>query len=78
MNQFFKCGLELMDGDMSDSQEAIRLLSGDAGLNFVRAMADQCVMDATSDQAKVELWETQVSPCLRLITHRRLLDSNVL
>lgn len=78
VNQFFKRGLDLMDGEMSDSQEAIRLLGGDAGLNFVRAMADQCITEATSDQAKVELWETQISPFLRLITHPRLLDSNVL
>lgn len=78
VSQFFKRGLELMDGDTSDSQEAIRLLGGDAGLNFVRAMTDQCVMDVTSDQAKVELWETQVSTFLRLITHQRLLNSNLL
>lgn len=78
VNEFFKRGLDLMDGEMSDSQEAIRLLGGDDGLNFFRVMVDQCVMEATSDQAKVELWETQVSPCLRLITHQRLLDSNLL
>lgn len=78
MNQFFELGLELMKGEMGDSQEAIRLLGGEAGLNFVKAVADQNVMEATSDEAKVELWKTQVLPFFRLITHPRLLDSNLL
>lgn len=78
VTQFFERGIELMEGEIGDSQEAIRLLGGEAGLNFVRAMAAQNVMEATSDEAKVELWETQVLPFFRLITHPRLLNSNLL
>lgn len=78
MSEFFKRGLELMDGDTGASQEAIRLLSGHTGLNFVKAMVDQSVSQATSDVAKLHLWVTQISLFFRLITHPQVVDSNVL
>lgn len=67
-----------MDGDIGASQEAIKLLAGDSGLNFVKAITDQHVTQATSVAAKAKLWETQVSPFFRLMTHHRVVDSNVL
>lgn len=78
MSKFFGLGLELMEGDVAASQDVVKLLGGNTGLNFVKAMTDQHVTQATSDTAKIDLWQTQVSPCFRLVTHPRLVDSNVL
>ncbi|KAJ4415608.1 hypothetical protein N0V82_007242 [Gnomoniopsis sp. IMI 355080] len=78
MSQFFERGLNLMDGDMGASQEVVKLLGSHTGLNFVKAIVDQHISQATSDVAKLHLWQTQVSPFFRLITHPQMVDSNVL
>lgn len=78
VSRFFLLGLELMDGDIGVSQEAIKLLAGDIGLNFVKALTDHHVSQAVTDAAKVDLWKTQVSPFFSLLTHQRVADSNIL
>lgn len=77
-SRFFALGLELMDGDMGASQEVIQLLAGDTGLNFVKATTDQHIFQATTEAGKVSLWNAQVAPFFTLLTHQRLVDSNVL
>ncbi|KUI56519.1 Helicase required for RNAi-mediated heterochromatin assembly 1 [Cytospora mali] len=67
-----------MDGDLGASQETIRLLATDPGLNFIKAITDRHVPEATSGQEKVYLWRAQVSLLFRLITHPRAVDSNIL
>ncbi|KAF3763606.1 hypothetical protein M406DRAFT_260943 [Cryphonectria parasitica EP155] len=81
---FFELSLALMEGDIAISQEAVKLLAGDAGLNFIKAVSSTHIVqaaaatDADSSSIRVELWKTQISPMFRLITNERLLDSNVL
>lgn len=63
---------------MGASQEAVKLLATEAGLNFVKAITDHHVTQATRNEAKFDLWKTLISPLFRLITHSRLIDSNLL
>ncbi|ROW01827.1 hypothetical protein VPNG_07777 [Cytospora leucostoma] len=67
-----------MEGDLGASQETIRLLATDPGLGFIKAITDRHVPDATDRQEKLGLWRTQISLLFRLITHPRVVDSNVL
>lgn len=67
-----------MEGDIGASQEAVRLLGTDAGLNFLKAVTDRHVLEATDSRSRVKLWQTQISPLFHLITHQSLVDSNIL
>ncbi|KAK7746029.1 hypothetical protein SLS53_002751 [Cytospora paraplurivora] len=67
-----------MEGDLGASQEAIRLLATDPGLSFIKAITDRHVLDVTDRQEKLGLWQTQISLLFRLITHPRVVESNVL
>lgn len=78
VGQFFKLALELMDGDLGASQETVRKLATDAGLEFVKEVADRSIPEAVSSQDKINLWQSQVGPLFRLVTHSRAVDSNVL
>lgn len=78
VSQFFGLALDLMEGDLGASQETIRLLATDPGLSFIKAITDRHVLDASDRQEKLGLWRTQVSLLFRLITHPRVVDSNVL
>lgn len=78
VGQFFKLALELMDGDLGASQETVRKLATDAGLEFVKDVADRNISEAVGSQAKINLWQSQIGPLFRLVTHPRAVDSNVL
>lgn len=78
MGHFFKLALELMDGDLGASQETVRKLATDAGLEFVKDVADRNISEAVTSQAKINLWQSQIGPLFRLVTHPRAVDSNVL
>lgn len=78
VGQFFKLALELMDGDLGASQETVRKLATDAGLEFVKDVADRNIPEAIGSQAKINLWQSQIGPLFRLVTHPRAIDSNVL
>lgn len=78
VGQFFKLALELMDGDLGASQETVRKLATDAGLEFVKDVADRNISEAVGFQAKINLWQSQIGPLFRLVTHPRAVDSNVL
>lgn len=76
-SQFFQLGLEMMDGDIGAAQDAIKLLAKDAGLAFIRALADVHIPRA-NHASKITLWQTEVKPLFALITHPRVVDSAVL
>lgn len=78
VGRFFGLALELMEGDLGASQETIRLLATDPGLNFIKAITDRHILEATTSQDKVNLWRMQISPLFRLITHPQAVDSNML
>lgn len=78
VSRFFELGLELMEGDIGATQEAVRLLVTDAGLNFIKAVTDRHVLETPDNRSRANLWKTQISPLFRLITHQSLVDSNIL
>lgn len=80
VTEFFQFSLELMDGDVGASQETVKLLATDPGLNFVKAVTDRHVqqVEACSIQSRVRIWTEQMDPFFRLLTHPRVLDSSVL
>jgi hypothetical protein len=67
----------MMDGDIGAVQDVIKLLAKDAGLAFIRALADVHIPRADNSR-KTVLWETEVKPLFTLITHPRVVDSTVL
>jgi hypothetical protein len=67
-----------MDGDLGASQEAIRKLASDPGLEFIKDVADRNIAGAVDSLAKTNLWRSQVRPLFKLVTHPRVVDSNVL
>ncbi|KAG8158268.1 hypothetical protein KVR01_012029 [Diaporthe batatas] len=78
IERFFELALELMDGDLGASQETIRKLSTDLGLEFIKDVAERSIPDAVDFPTKIDLWQSQVRRLFDLITHSRLVDSNVL
>ncbi|KPM46450.1 hypothetical protein AK830_g203 [Neonectria ditissima] len=79
VSRFFRLGLELMEGDVGAAQEAIKLLATDAGLAFVKVVADRHIPALADDQAaRIALWETEVKPMFAFITHPCVVDSAVL
>lgn len=66
-----------MDGDIGAVQDVIRLLAKDAGLAFVRALADVHIPRA-ANSCNTTLWKTEIKPLFTLVTHPRVVDSAVL
>ncbi|KAK2683984.1 DNA2/NAM7 helicase-like, C-terminal [Fusarium oxysporum f. sp. vasinfectum] len=77
VSRFFQLGLEMMDGDIGAVQDVIKLLAKDAGLAFVRALADVHIPRA-ANSCKTTLWKTEIKPLFTLVTHPRVVDSAVL
>lgn len=75
--RFFELALELMDGDLGASQETIRKLATDPGLEFIKDV-ERRILEAVDSQTKINLWQSQVRPLFNLATHPRVVDSNVL
>lgn len=67
-----------MDGDLGAAQQAIKEMSNDDGLAFIKAVTDRHISEADDSKTKRDLWTAQVSPLFHLITHPRLLESNML
>lgn len=75
--RFFELALELMNGDLGASQETIRKLATDPGLEFIKDV-ERRILQAVDSQSKINLWKSQVRPLFNLVTHPRVVDSNVL
>lgn len=75
--RFFELALDLMDGDLGASQETIRNLATDPGLEFIKDVERE-ILQAADSQTKINLWQSQVRPLFDLVTHPRVVDSNVL
>lgn len=67
-----------MDGDLGASQAAIKDMANEAGLTFIKTVTDRHIMEATTDKTMADVWQMQISPLFRLMTHPRLVDSNML
>lgn len=66
-----------MNGDLGASQETIRKLATDPGLEFIKDV-ERRILQAVDSQSKINLWKSQVRPLFNLVTHPRVVDSNVL
>ena len=66
-----------MDGDLGGAQETVKLLANEAGLSFIRDVADRNIplASVTGDN---NLWREQIKPLFHLITHPLVIDSAVL
>jgi hypothetical protein len=76
--RFFELALALMDGDLGASQETVRKLATDPGLEFIKDVADRSIPEAADSRTKINVWKTQIGPLFRLVTHPRAVDSNIL
>lgn len=78
VRQFFSVALELMDGDVGAAQETIRLVVTEAGLSFIKDVIDRHIPVVNLSDTGNGLWETEIKPLFRLVTHPRVVDSAVL
>lgn len=78
MSRFFQLGLDLMDGDVGASQEAIKLLVSEASLSSVKDVSDRHVLTVLTSGPSRGLWTTEVNPLFQLITHSHVVDSALL
>lgn len=78
VSRFLQLGLDLMEGDVGASQEAIKLLVTEAGLSIIKSVLDRQILTARPGESSVQLWTAQVKPLLQLVTHPRIIDSAVL
>lgn len=78
VGRFFTLFLQLMEGDVGASQEAVKKLATDAGLVFVRELTDRHTQTVPGKDLYMSLWNDQVKPFFELITHTRVVDSPVL
>ncbi|RFU80293.1 hypothetical protein TARUN_1969 [Trichoderma arundinaceum] len=78
VSQFFSLALELMDGDVGAAQETIRLVVTEAGLSFIKDVIDRHIPKDDISSKGVHLWDTEIKPLFRLVTHSRVIDSAVL
>ncbi|PHH72066.1 hypothetical protein CDD82_6186 [Ophiocordyceps australis] len=76
--RFFQLGLELMDGDLGATQEAVKLLATEPGLSLIREMSDKHVQAAMVDGPSAKCWTFEVKPLFQVMTHPRVVDSAVL
>ncbi|KAI0118538.1 hypothetical protein F4776DRAFT_258264 [Hypoxylon sp. NC0597] len=77
-DRFFKLALELMGGDVGASQETIKLMAQNDGLGFIKNLIDRDILEATDRPSRVHLWQNQIQPMFQILTHTRVIDSNVL
>lgn len=62
----------MIDSDIGAVRDVIKLIAQDAGLAFIRGLADVHILRA-DNSCKTTLWETEIKPLFTLITHRRVL-----
>ncbi|OTA67744.1 hypothetical protein K449DRAFT_364164 [Hypoxylon sp. EC38] len=48
------------------------------GLGFIKNLIDRDILEATDRPTRVRLWRSQVQPMFQILTHTRVIDSNVL
>ncbi|KAI1462410.1 hypothetical protein F4805DRAFT_464617 [Annulohypoxylon moriforme] len=77
-DRFFKLALELMEGDIGASQETVKLMAQETGLGFVKNLVDRQIPEATDKPIRDLAWLNQIRPMFLVLTHSRVIDSNVL
>lgn len=67
-----------MEGDIGASQETVKLMAQDPGLAFIKNFVDQQIPLAANNITKAHLWKSHIQPLFQILTHPRVVDSNVL
>lgn len=67
-----------MEGDIGASQETVKLMAQDPGLAFIKNFVDQQIPLAANNITKAQLWKSHIQPLFQILTHPRVVDSNVL
>ncbi|TGJ82142.1 hypothetical protein E0Z10_g6593 [Xylaria hypoxylon] len=75
---FFGLAVKLIEGDLGGCQEAVKLLSEEEGLTYIRLLVEKHIPNAVDDHKKQDIWAKQMQPLFTLITHQRVVDSAVL
>ncbi|KAG5949969.1 hypothetical protein E4U53_005601 [Claviceps sorghi] len=78
ISRFFRLALELMDSDISSSQDVIRNVATDPGFLYIKDVVELHVQIAKRSGPSITFWTTEVKPLFQLITHPRVIDSAVL
>jgi hypothetical protein len=76
--RFFELAVELVDGNLGDCQESIKLLAGEEGLQYIRFLAEKHIPNAITNVSKIDVWAKQIRPLFTIVTHERVVDSAVL
>ncbi|KAI0398028.1 hypothetical protein F5Y17DRAFT_413210 [Xylariaceae sp. FL0594] len=77
-DRFFELAVKLIEGDLGDCQETVKLLAGEEGLQYIRLLAERHIPGADTDASKIHVWAKQVRPLFNIITHELVVDSAVL
>ncbi|KAI0904565.1 hypothetical protein F4823DRAFT_203748 [Ustulina deusta] len=79
-DRFFELAVKLIDGDLGACQEAVKLLSGEDGLTYIRLLIESHIpnANATGAPGKQHVWIKQLQPLFTVITNQRVADSAVL
>lgn len=67
-----------MDGDVSVSQEVIKLLVSERGLSFIKNMSNSHILIAANTAPSTSFWTTEIRPLFQLLTHPTIVESAVL
>jgi hypothetical protein len=80
VGHFLQMGLNLMDGGGDDgvAQEVIKLLVSDPDMSLIKDVSDRHILEAYKDGSGASFWVTEVKPLFQLLTHPRVVDSDVL
>ncbi|KAI1391377.1 uncharacterized protein F4822DRAFT_183775 [Hypoxylon trugodes] len=77
-DRYFKLALELMEGDIGASQATVKLMATDDGLGFIKDLIERQIPQAIDRPTKIRLYLNQIQPMFQVLTHTRVVDSNVL
>ncbi|KAI1423512.1 hypothetical protein F5Y12DRAFT_798354 [Xylaria sp. FL1777] len=77
-DRFFELAVKLIDGDLGGCQEAVKLLSGEDGLAYIRFLVERHIPNAAGSYEKRDIWIKQMQPLFTIVTHQRVADSAVL
>ncbi|KAK5129238.1 hypothetical protein LTR08_003723 [Meristemomyces frigidus] len=77
MTNFCKQALELVDGEVGVMQEVMVLLASNGGLQRISELVDQ-PFDRLSNAQLIRIFNTQILPVFKIITHKNVVASVVL
>ncbi|KAI1335495.1 hypothetical protein F5Y15DRAFT_409082 [Xylariaceae sp. FL0016] len=77
-DRIFPLALQLVEGDLDSFQASFKKLASEAGLSFIRYLAKRCSEVSKFDITELRLWNNQIQPLFKLLSHPRVIDSAIL